>query len=164
MARDHFVFAWGTANGAGPCLLLVDTGMAGGRLGCPGHVIDEAKIGLPKDGLQRMGAGGPTTIYPFTVDLTLGEARRDEVQGLYGALPPGFDDRRGFRTGGIVSHGFFQPFAVTFGLQSMTLYLETPVAADEDRSVDACGGNPVSHQDRTARRLPRHRGLFHGAP
>lgn len=163
MARDHFVFAWGTANGAGPYLLLVDTGMAGGEFSCPEHVIDEAKIELPKDGLQGMGAGGPITNYPFTVDLTLGEARRDEVQGLYGALPPGFDDRLGFRTGGIISHGFFQPFAVTFDFQSMTLYLETPVAADEDRSVDARGRNPVSHQDRTARRLPRNRGLFHGA-
>lgn len=163
LAGDHFVFAWGTANGAGPYLFLVDTGMAGGGFSCPEHVIDEAKIELPKDGLQGMGAGGPITIYPFTVDLTLGETRRDKVQGLYGALPPGFDDRLGFRTGGIISHGFFRPFAVTFDFQSMTLYLETPVAADEDRSVDARGRNPVSYQDRTARRLPRNRGLFHGA-
>ena len=35
-----------------------------------------------------MGGGGPITVYPFAVNLTLGEARQDGVQGLYGALPP----------------------------------------------------------------------------
>jgi hypothetical protein len=71
-----------------------------------------------------MGGGGPVTVYPFTADLTPGDARRDKVRGLYGALPPGFEERHGFRTGGLISHGFFRPFAVTFDFQAMTIYLK----------------------------------------
>ena len=124
LAGDHFIYAWGTADGAGPYLFLVDTGMAGGGFSCPEDVIKEAKIELPKEGFQGMGGGGPITVYPFSVDLTLGKARREKVQGLYGAMPPGFEDRQGFRTGGIISHGFFRPFAVTFDFRAMSLYLK----------------------------------------
>lgn len=123
LAGDHFVHAWGTANGAGPYLFFVDTGMAGGGFSCHEFVIKEAKIELPKEGFQGMGGGGPITVYPFTVNLTLGDVRRDGVRGGFGALPPGFEDRHGFRTGGLVSHGFFRPFAVTFDFQAMVLYL-----------------------------------------
>jgi hypothetical protein len=131
LAGDHFIFARGTANGAGPYLFLVDSGMAGGGFSCPEYVVKEAKIELPKQGFQGMGGGGPITVYPFTVDLTLGEARHDKVQGMYGALPPGSEDRQGFRTGGLISHGFFRPFAVTFDFQAMTLYMQKPVQAEE---------------------------------
>ena len=124
LAGDHFMYAWGTANGAGPYLFLIDTGMAGGGFTCPEYVVKEAKIELPEQGFQGMGGGGPVTVYPFTVDLTLGDARTDNVGGLYGALPPGFEDRQGFRMGGLISHGFFRPFAVTFDFQAMTAYLK----------------------------------------
>jgi hypothetical protein len=130
LAGAHFIFARGTANGAGPYLFLVDSGMAGGGFSCPEYVVKEAKIELPKEGFQGMGGGGPVTVFPFMVNLTLGEARHDDVRGLYGALPPGFDDRLGFRTGGIISHGFFRPFAVTFDFQAMTLYLKKAVQAE----------------------------------
>ncbi len=49
---------------------------------------------------------------------------------FYGALPPGSEDRFGFRTGGIISHGFFRPFAVTFDFQTMTLYLQKSVQTE----------------------------------
>ena len=98
--------------------------MAGGGFTCPEYVVKEAKIELPEQGFQGMGGGGPVTVYPFTVDLTLGDARTDNVGGLYGALPPGFEDRQGFRMGGLISHGFFRPFAVTFDFQAMTAYLK----------------------------------------
>jgi hypothetical protein len=124
LAGDHFIHAWGTANGAGPFLFFVDTGMAGGGFSCPEYVLKEAKIELPKEGIQGMGGGGAITAYPFTVDLTLGKARQDKVRGMYGALPPGSEDRLGFRTGGIISHGFFRSFAVTFDFQAMSLYLK----------------------------------------
>jgi hypothetical protein len=124
LAGDHLMYAWGTVNGTGPYLFLVDTGMAGGGFTCPEFVIKEAHIELPKQGFPGMGGGGPVTVYPFTADLTLGDARRDKVRGLYGALPPGFEERHGFRTGGLISHGFFRPFAVTFDFQAMTIYLK----------------------------------------
>jgi hypothetical protein len=129
LAGDHFIFSWGTANGAGPYLFHIDTGLAGGGFSCPEYVVKEAKIELPKEGFQGIGGGGPITVYPFTVDLTLGEARHEKVQGFYGALPPNSEDRFGFHTGGIISHGFFRPFAVTFDFQTMTLYLQEPAPA-----------------------------------
>jgi hypothetical protein len=129
LAGDHFIFARGTVNGTGPNLFHVDSGMAGGGFSCPEYVVKEAKIELPKEGFQGMGGGGPITVYPFTVDLTLGDARHDKVRGMYGALPPGSEDRLGFRTGGLISHGFFRPFAVTFDFQAMTLYLQEPAPA-----------------------------------
>ncbi|MBM3293005.1 MAG: hypothetical protein FJY82_00610 [Candidatus Aminicenantes bacterium] len=98
--------------------------MAGGGFSCPEYVVKETKIELPKEGFQGMGGGGPVTVYPFTVDLTLGRARQEEVRGLFGGMPPGFEDRLGFRTGGIISHGFFRPFAVTFDFRAMSLYLK----------------------------------------
>jgi len=124
LAGDHFVHAWGTANGAGPYLFFIDTGLAGGGFICPEYMLKEAKIELPQESIQGMGGGGAVTVYPFTVDLTLGQARQDKVRGMYGGIPPGFEDRLGFRTGGIISHGFFRPFAVTFDFQAMSLYLK----------------------------------------
>ncbi|MGD1048388.1 MAG: aspartyl protease family protein [Candidatus Krumholzibacteriaceae bacterium] len=126
LAGDHFIFAQGTVNGAGPYLFLVDTGMAGGGFDCPEYVVKEAKIELPKEGFQGMGGGGPITLYPFTANLTLGEARGDSVRGLYGAIPSSLDERLGFRTGGLISHGFFRPFEVTFDFHAMMMYLRKP--------------------------------------
>jgi len=125
-AGDHFVFAWGTVNGAGPYLFFVDTGMGGGGFDCPESVIKEANIKLPEKGFTGQGGGGPVTVYPFNADLTLGEAKELSVQGLHGAVPPGSEERFGFRMGGLISHGFFRPYAVTFDFLSMTLYLKKP--------------------------------------
>lgn len=132
LAGDHFIFARGTVNNAGPYLFLVDTGMAGGGFDCPESVVKEAKIELAKEGFQGMGGGGPITVYPFTANVTLGSVRRDDLRGLFGAIPPGFENRHGFRNGGLVSHGFFRPFAVTFDFQSMTLYLEKPATVESE--------------------------------
>jgi hypothetical protein len=130
LAGDHFIFARGTVNDAGPYLFLVDSGMGGGGFDCPESVVREAKIELSKEGFQGMGGGGPVTVYPFTVNVSLGEARRDGVRGLFGALPPGSENRLGFRSGGLVSHGFFRPFAITFDFQAMVMYLEKAAAAE----------------------------------
>jgi hypothetical protein len=123
-AGDHFVYAWGTVNSVGPYLFFVDTGMGGGGFDCPDSVVKEAKVKLSEQGFTGQGGGGPVTVYPFTVDLTLGNAKETNVRGLHGAIPPGSDERFGFRTGGLVSHGFFRPYAVTFDFLSMTLYLK----------------------------------------
>ncbi len=123
LAGDHYIHAWGKVNGKGPYLLLVDTGMAGGGFSCPEYVVKEAGIEISKEGFQGVGGGGPITVYPFTANLSLGDARRDNVQGFYGAIPAGSEERLGFRTGGIISHGFFREFSVTFDFRAMTLYL-----------------------------------------
>lgn len=141
LAGDHFIFARGTANSAGPYLFLVDSGMAGGGFSCPEYMVREAKIELPKEGFQGMGGGGPITVYPFMVDLTLGEARNEKVRGLYGALPPGSEDRFGFRSGGLISHGFFRPFAVTFDFQTMTMSLQEPAQTNGSEKSSLFGAH-----------------------
>jgi len=128
LAGDHYVYAWGTVNGAGPYLFLVDTGMGGGGFDCPDYVIKEASIKLPEQGFTGQGGGGPVTVYPFTADLTLGEAREADVRGLHGAIPGDLAERFGFRMGGLISHGFFRPYAVTFDFRSMTLYMKKAIS------------------------------------
>ncbi len=124
LAGDHFVYAWGTVNNAGPYLFFVDTGMGGGGFDCPESVIKEASIKLPEQGFTGQGGGGPVTVYPITVDLTLGEARETNVRGLHGAITGDIAERFGFRMGGLISHGFFRPYALTFDFRSMALYLQ----------------------------------------
>jgi len=72
-----------------------------------------------------MGGAGAVQVRPFTVDrLTLGGVRENSVPGMSGALPPDFENRWGFRLGGIISHGFFRPYRVTFDFDTMILALE----------------------------------------
>ncbi len=103
----------------------VDTGMAGGGFGCQKSVRQAAGIDLT--GLatfEGMGGGGPVTVTPYTVGkITLGDAKRHGVQALFGAMPPNAEYAMGFRIGGLVSHGFFRPFALTFDFERMRLYL-----------------------------------------
>jgi len=125
MARQHFILAWGTVNGKAECLMHVDTGMAGGGFGCQESVRQAAGIdltGLPS--FEGMGGGGPIRVTPYTVEqITLGDAKRHDVQALFGGMPPDAEYAMGFRVGGLVSHGFFRPFAVTFDFERMRLYL-----------------------------------------
>jgi hypothetical protein len=55
---------------------------------------------------------------------TLSEAKEANVRGLHGAIPPGSEERFGLRMGGLISYGFFRPYAVTFDFESMTLYMK----------------------------------------
>jgi len=125
MARMHFMVAWGQVNDADPCLFFADTGLAGGGFLCPESTIKAAGIdltGLPS--FQGMGGGGPVTVTPFTVkELSLGDAKRQNVTGMFGAFPPSSEYSHGFRIGGIISHGFFKPYALTFDFDRMRLYL-----------------------------------------
>ena len=71
-----------------------------------------------------MGGGGPVTVTPFTIkSLTLGGARQSDVTGMFGAFPMASEYAHGFRIGGIISHAFFRPYALTFDFDRMRLYL-----------------------------------------
>jgi len=125
MARQHFIVAWGEVNGKAKCLMHVDTGMAGGGFGCHKSVRDEAGIdltGLPS--FEGMGGGGPIKVTPCNVDsVSLGSAQRRDVQALFGGMPPAAEYAMGFRIGGLVSHGFLKPYAVTIDFERMRLFL-----------------------------------------
>jgi hypothetical protein len=125
MAETHTMVAWGRVDDAEPCLFFADTGLAGGGFLCPESTIKAAGIdltGLPS--FQGMGGGGPVTVTPFTVkELSLGKAKQRNVTGMTGAFPDTLEYSCGFRIGGIISHGFFRPYALTFDFDRMQLYL-----------------------------------------
>jgi predicted aspartyl protease len=123
---DHYMIAWGTVNGSQPLLWFVDTGLAGAGFTCPSTTLKEAGIklqaNLAGDGL---GGGGKMTSIPFDVDvLTLGDAREHNVQGVYGPFPPQLEKAWGFRIGGLISHTFFRPYALTLDFTGMRYFVE----------------------------------------
>ncbi len=125
MAGSHFMVAWGRVNDAEPCLLFVDTGLAGGGLTCHESTIKAAGIdltGLPSG--EGIGGGGPVKVTPFTVErLSLGDAVQTNIRAFAGGLPPDAEYRHGFRVGGIISHAFFRPYALTFDFEKMRFLL-----------------------------------------
>lgn len=124
MAGDHIMVAWGTINRGKPKLFFVDTGLAGGGFTASEANVREAGIELG-EAAAGMGGGGAVQVRPFRVDrLSLGKAEERDVAGLSGALPPGFETRFGFAIGGIISHGFFRPYRLTFDFDAMKLILE----------------------------------------
>ena len=125
MAGQHWIIAQGKVNKAGPYLLHVDTGLAGGGFSCPESTLKEAGIdltGLPS--FEGIGGGGPIEITPFTVDkLTLGGLVQREVPASFAQRPPGMEYAMGFRIGGLISHAFFRPYAVTLDFERMQMLL-----------------------------------------
>lgn len=125
MAGSHFMVAWGRINESAPCLLFADTGLAGGGLVLQESVIKDAGIdlaGLPS--FEGMGGGGPVKVTPFTVKrVSFGGAVETGITGMAGAIPPNTEYQHGFRTGGIISHGFFRSYALTFDFEKMRFLL-----------------------------------------
>ena len=125
MAGSHWLMAPGEVNGRDRSLLHVDTGLAGGGFTCSEETIKKAGITLSDQSFEGMGGGGKVTVTPFTVDeLSLGGAKRKDISGLFGAIPSTHDFQYGFRIGGIISHGFFRPFALTFDFDRMQIHLQ----------------------------------------
>jgi hypothetical protein len=124
MAGDHFMVSPGTVNKSNPMMLLVDTGLAGGAFTLSKAAIDEAGITIDeKDSFTGMGGGGPVKAYRIAVDeMTLGAAKEKNLSGVFfGDIPLG--DRFGFKIKGIISHGFFRGYAITFDFKNMWIYL-----------------------------------------
>jgi len=125
MAGDHYMVAWGTVNKSQPLLLFVDTGLAGGGFTCPESTLKEAGINLQESfAAEGVGGGGKVKVIPFVVEeLTLGDAKEHNVRGLYtGPFP--LENAFRFRIGGLVSHGFFRPYALTLDFVGMRFFLE----------------------------------------
>jgi Aspartyl protease len=125
MAGDHFMVAWGTLDQSKPVLLFVDTGLAGGGITCAESLLKEAAIDLAEDQAgEGLGGGGKVKVVPFLVkELSLGAAKEHDVRGLFtGPFP--LEYSHGFRIGGLISHGFFRPYALTFDFAGMRLILK----------------------------------------
>jgi hypothetical protein len=125
MAGDHYMVAWGSVNESQPMLFFVDTGLAGGGFTCPESTLKEGGIKLQENlASEGVGGGGKVKVIPFVVEeLTFGEAKGQNIQGLFtGAFP--LENAFGFRIGGLISHGFFRPYALTLDFTGMRLFLK----------------------------------------
>ena len=125
LGGDHYIVAEGRANVSDPLLFLVDTGLAGLAFTCPRSTVDEAEIELIEEAAGTgVGGGGPVQIVPFMLEtLSLGEAERQNLPGVFGPFPEALEHSAGFRIGGLISHGFLRPWAVTFDFDSMQIIL-----------------------------------------
>ncbi|MFC4005618.1 aspartyl protease family protein [Nonomuraea purpurea] len=115
-AGDHFLLSHGTVNDLERMVFFVDTG--GGDIGftAPLSTFAAAGIAVPP------GEG----FHPVTVGrVTLGSAVRREVRGLAGAFPAWFENGFGFRIGGLPTHEFFKPYALTFDFERMRVLMDT---------------------------------------
>lgn len=125
LALDHYILAWGRVNQSPEMLFFVDTGLAGGGFTCPESTLKEAQIELMEDkATEGLGGGGKIRVIPFVVkELSLGEAKEKNVIGIFtGAFP--LERAFGFRIGGLISHAFFRPYALTLDFRQMRLILK----------------------------------------
>ncbi len=124
MADDHYMVAWGTVNKSPQTLFFVDTGLACGGFACPESTLKEAGIKLQESlASEGIGGGGKVKFIPFTVDeLTLGDAKEQNIVGVSGGFP--VENAFGFRIGGLISHGFFRQYALTFDFVGMRYFLK----------------------------------------
>jgi hypothetical protein len=125
LADDHFIVTRGAVNGGSETLFFVDTGLAGAGFTCPQSTLKDARIELrPELEGEGTGGGGSFNYTPFAVDeLRLGDTSRQRIGGVTGAFPPQLEWELGFRIGGLVSHEFFRPYALTLDFAAMKLAL-----------------------------------------
>ncbi|MGD8506333.1 MAG: aspartyl protease family protein [Candidatus Bathyarchaeota archaeon] len=126
MAGDHYMHAWGTVNESEPMLFFVDTGLAGGGFTCPESTLRRANIKLQEDQAgEGIGGGGKVRAIPFMVnELTLGDAKEHNIQGIFTPNTGDLERVVGFQIGGLISHGFFRPYALTFDFAKMRFFLK----------------------------------------
>jgi len=130
LADTHLILARGRLNGRPPTFFWVDTGLAGS-----GFLASEAQLrsaGVPIDwSTAQLGPGGGGLVKEASVvidSLTLGEGddaiTRAAVPGMVQEKPLSiFGDRLGFEVGGLISHAFFRPYALTIDFTNMCLLL-----------------------------------------
>jgi hypothetical protein len=122
LVGDHFILAEGRLNDAPPALFFVDTGLAGFAFTGPESELKAGGIEPPAVQPDTDGGIGTAPHAIFEIKrLSLGRVERKDLQGLYGPFPPSLETALGVRVAGIISHGFFRPYAVTFDFQRMTI-------------------------------------------
>lgn len=133
LAETHLILARGRLNDLPPALFWIDTGVAGG-----GVLATEARLreaGVEVDWSKRHegpGGGGLVTETHVVVErLTLGEGEhaitRHDVPGIVQRRAPSIlAGRLGFEVGGLISHAFFRPFALTLDFARMELVVTCP--------------------------------------
>jgi hypothetical protein len=119
---DHFLLAQGRLDQAPKQMFLIDTGIAGTTFVAPASTLQDAGIPIPTpQGPARNAIGVPPTAKFPMAKLSLGGLTQTKLSGNYGSFPPGLEKGLGVAVGGIVSHGFFAPYTVTFDFERMTI-------------------------------------------
>lgn len=131
LAGDHFIVASGRVGNSKPVMLFVDTGLAGNSFTGPRSILDEGGINVPEgQTFEGVGGGGRMKIVPVTIDeIALGPITRRKLGGLSGPFPETLEYSQGFRIGGIISHQFFRPYAISFDFTGMRLFLKDQTPA-----------------------------------
>ncbi|MFI6291385.1 tetratricopeptide repeat protein [Nonomuraea sp. NPDC050790] len=122
---DHYLLSRGTVNDLDPMIFFVDTG--GGDIGftAPTSTLTAAGVDIPT------GDG----YHPVTLsEVTLGSAGQHDVSGLTGAFPTWFEHQYGFRIGGLPTHRFFQPYALTLDFTRGRILMDPAVPPEPRRS------------------------------
>jgi hypothetical protein len=57
-------------------------------------------------------------------ELTLGDAKEHNIQGIFTPNTGDLERVVGFQIGGLISHGFFRPYALTFDFAKMRFFLK----------------------------------------
>ena len=124
MAGDHIIVTAGAVNGVST-MLFIDTGLAGFAYTGPESILKEAAVDLSQlQSNEGVGGAGKVKIIPFELkELSIGKIKQTDVPAVFGPFPPILEQKYGFRIGGIVSHAFFRPFAITFDFENMRLQI-----------------------------------------
>ena len=122
LVGDHFLLAQGRLDQGPKQMFLINTGIAGTTFAAPESTLRDVGIPIPRpQGPAKNAIGAPPTA-PFPIaKLSLGSLTQTKLTGQYGSFPPGLEKGLGVSVGGIVSHKFFEPYAVTFDFDRMTI-------------------------------------------
>jgi hypothetical protein len=122
LTGEKDIVVQGRVNDADPVLFLIASGHPGLGFTSPRRTLDEGHIELLEEGPELSAA-----VLPYLLDsLSLGELRRTQFPGVHGLFPTEREHTRGFELGGLVSHGFLRPFAVTFDFDAMEILVRQP--------------------------------------
>jgi len=130
LADTHLILARGRLNGLPPTCFWVDTGLVGSGFLASETQLRTAGVAIDWSTAEEgPGGGGLVKEANVLIDsLTLGEGdeaiTRAAVPGMVQDKPLSiFGDRLGFEVGGLISHAFFRPYALTIDFTNMCLLL-----------------------------------------
>ncbi|MGH6888823.1 MAG: aspartyl protease family protein [Rhizomicrobium sp.] len=119
---DHYLVARGRLDKGPRQLFFIDTGLGSYAFTAPDSTLRDADIAVPAPPARSSGARGPAPLATFPItSLSLGSLTENRLTGVFGAFPPPLENALGIHAGGIVSHGFFHTYAVTFDFVRMTI-------------------------------------------
>lgn len=132
LALVHLLIASGQLDDL-PATMIVDSGIeddGGGAFTGSAETLAAAGIPLPETSPQagESGAGNVTLElghFPIRL-LALGDVRKEQTRGLYGAFPAEWNEIAEFRVHGIVSHHFLRDYAWTIDFARMTMTFVPP--------------------------------------